>query len=41
MVTWWSVALSIGIAALVGLLAGVSPAVTASRMLPVEALRHA
>ncbi len=41
LVTWWSVALSIGIAALVGLLSGVSPAVTAARMQPVEALRHA
>ena len=40
-ITWWSVLLSVGIAVAVGLLSGVSPAITAARLLPVQALRHA
>jgi putative ABC transport system permease protein len=40
-ITWWSVVLSVGIAVGVGLLSGVSPAITAARLLPVQALRHA
>jgi putative ABC transport system permease protein len=39
-VTWWSVALALGVSVAVGLLFGVLPARRAGRLDPVEALRH-
>ncbi len=39
-VTWWSVALALGVSIGVGLLFGVLPARRAGRLDPVEALRH-
>lgn len=39
-VPWWSVVLSFGFSALVGIIFGVAPAVRASRLDPIEALRH-
>jgi putative ABC transport system permease protein len=41
LITSWSIALSIGISILVGIVFGLSPAITAARMQPVEALRGA
>ncbi len=41
LITPWSVMLSVGISMVVGVVAGLSPAVKAARMQPVEALRHA
>lgn len=39
-VPWWSVVLSFGFSMLVGVIFGVAPAVKASRLSPVEALRY-
>ncbi|MCC7376357.1 MAG: ABC transporter permease [Verrucomicrobiales bacterium] len=39
-VTWWSLALSFGISAIVGIAFGLYPATRAAQMDPVEALRH-
>ena len=39
-ITWWSVALSFGFSVLVGVIFGVAPAIRASRLNPVQALRY-
>jgi putative ABC transport system permease protein len=39
-VTWWSIALALGVSAAVGLVFGVLPARRAGQLDPVEALRH-
>lgn len=39
-VTWQSVALSFGISALVGIISGLAPAIRASRLNPIDALRY-
>jgi putative ABC transport system permease protein len=39
-ITWWSLALSFGISAIVGIAFGLYPATRAAQMDPVEALRH-
>src|SRR3989338_8743359 len=39
-VPWWSVILSFGFSTLVGVIFGVAPAIRASRLDPIEALRH-
>lgn len=39
-ITWWSVMLSLGVSMLVGVIFGVAPALRASRLDPIQALRY-
>lgn len=39
-ITWWSVAISFGFSMLVGIIFGVAPAIRASRLDPIQALRY-
>ncbi len=39
-ITWWSIALAFGFSVLVGVVFGVLPAIRASRLSPIEALRY-
>lgn len=39
-ITWWSIALSLGFSVLVGIIFGVAPALRASKMDPIQALRY-
>ena len=39
-VTWWSVLLSFGVSAVVGIVFGVAPAARASKLDPIEALKY-
>ncbi len=39
-VTWWSVALSFGVSAVIGVIFGVAPAARASKLNPIEALKY-
>lgn len=39
-ITWWSVILSLGVSMLVGVIFGIAPALRASRLDPIQALRY-
>ncbi len=39
-VTWWSILLSFGVSALIGIIFGVAPAARASKLNPIEALKY-
>lgn len=39
-VSWWSVALSFGVSAIIGIIFGVAPAARASKLNPIEALKY-
>lgn len=39
-ITWWSIALSFGFSMMVGVIFGVTPAIRASRLNPIQALRY-
>jgi putative ABC transport system permease protein len=39
-ITWWSIALSFGFSMMVGVIFGVTPAIRASRLDPIQALRY-
>jgi putative ABC transport system permease protein len=39
-VTWWSILLSFGVSAMVGIIFGVAPAARASKLNPIEALKY-
>lgn len=39
-VTWWSIVLAFGVSTIVGVVFGVDPAIRASRLDPIEALRY-
>ena len=39
-VTWWSVALAFGFSVAIGIIFGVAPAIRASKLNPIDALRY-
>ena len=39
-VSWWSVVLSFGVSAIIGIVFGVAPAARASKLNPIEALKY-